>query len=119
MGGLLPVPGDRVGCAVPCVPGRLWSGPGPVCVRGKDWLAARAEVAQSLDGVGGVSALDPLGGGLGLPSCDVVRIEFDEHDISIGYPSSVNDLDSVGEHENPSTHIVLSWWGPVQIIRNG
>ncbi len=106
MGGPPPVPGDRVGCAVPCPPGRPWSGPGPLPARGEDWLASGAEVSESLDGVGGVPALQPLGGGLGLPSCGPLGIEFDQDDVAIGYPSTVDDLDLVG-------HALFSW-----LIRN-
>ena len=105
----LPVPGDRVGCADPCPPGHPWSGPGPLPVRGEDWLAlASLEVAESFDGVGGVAALTPCVARLGLPPRGIFGIEFGQDDIAISYPSTVDDLDSVGEHENPSTPIVVS-----------
>ena len=116
-----PKRGDAIGCSCSLCPVTVWavrtpaplgarrSGPGPLPVRGEDWLAlASLEVAESFDGVGGVAALTPCVARLGLPPRGIFGIEFGQDDIAISYPSTVDDLDSVGEHENPSTPIVVS-----------
>lgn len=114
MCGLLPVPGDRVGCADPCPPGRPWSGPGPLPVRGEDWLAlAFPVVAESFDGVALVRAPYPRVAGLGLPACGIFGIELSQDDVASSYPSAVDDLDSVGEFHRVSLSLssIVSWWG--------
>ena len=96
MRGLLHVPGDRVGCVDPSPPRRVWCAPGPLHVRGSDWLAALAVVPNSLDRVLKVSALNPGDSGIGLPPCSIFGVEFNEDDVAVGYAASLDDLYTVG-----------------------